>query len=104
MTPLLGGNSGVTIRASGIMVPGIPLMEVEPTCSHLILDLSFWRLGSRMDVENCQAKGQRETSNVPKNKPCDEALGAAQGSHGQTDWPVTANNIISFDDRQLITA
>ena len=34
---------------------------------------------------NCQAKGQRETSNVPKNKPCDEALGAAQGSQGQTD-------------------
>ena len=44
MTPLLGGNSGVMIRASGIMVPGIPLIEVEPTCSHWTPALSLWKL------------------------------------------------------------
>ena len=45
MTPLLGGNSGVMIRASGIIVPGISRMEVEPTCSHLMPARSFYSDG-----------------------------------------------------------
>ena len=51
MTPLLGGNSGGMIKASGIMVPGIPLMDVDPTCSHLIPSFSPWKLKEGEDLK-----------------------------------------------------
>jgi len=35
MTPLVGGKEGNMSSASGIIAPGIPSMEVDPTCSHL---------------------------------------------------------------------